>query len=46
MEEKNSNANSREDDLAFRRRIKYAMYAFAIVEFLVTAIIVYQKVAR
>jgi len=42
MTEKNEDKTESEDSAAFNRRFKYAVIAFAIVEFIVIAYIVYQ----
>jgi hypothetical protein len=34
------------DSAAFKRRFKYALIAYAIVEFIVIALVVYAKVRR
>ena len=40
----NNNQDNKDDSVNFQRRFKRALYAFALVELLVTAFAVYYKV--
>ena len=40
----NRNQDNKDDSVTFQRRFKRALYAFALVEFLVIAFAVYYKV--
>ena len=46
MAEKDSVNRHDEDDAAFDRRFRYAIAAFAVVELIVIALVVYYKIAR
>lgn len=43
MLENNREQVQEEDSNAFKRRFKYAVYAYAIIEFVALAIVVYYK---
>ncbi len=46
MLEKHENQIQDEDSSSFNRRFKYAVYAYAIIEFIALALVVYYKTYR
>ena len=46
MVEKSRGESPAEDSAAFNRRFKYAVIAYAIIEFIAIAVVVYYKAAR
>lgn len=46
MLEKSSDESQYEDSVAFNRRFKYAVIAYAIIEFIAIAFVVYYKATR
>ena len=46
MANKDMKLSQDEDEARFDRRFRYAVAAFAVVEFIVIALVVYYKVAR
>ncbi|MBA2501681.1 MAG: hypothetical protein H0V27_02260 [Pyrinomonadaceae bacterium] len=46
MLEKNEGQIQDEDSTAFNRRFKYAVYVYAIIEFIALALVIYYKTYR
>ena len=46
MSDKSGTANLSEEERAFNRRFKYAVIAYAIIEFIAIVIVMYYKIKR